>query len=154
LSLRIDNLTKKVTIALTGKYTSQPDTYKSIINALHHAGLECKRKVEIKYVDSSDLEVKNNNQVKYHEAWQNVCSCDGVLIPGGFGNRGIEGMVAAANWARLNKKPFLGICLGMQCAVIEFSRNILQLADANSSEFDKNTSNPVVNLKNLKKKTF
>ena len=146
LAERSDNLTKVVIIAMVGKYTTQTDTYKSIITALANAGLEANRKVVINYVDSSDLEksCEQEDPVKYHEAWQNVCKADGVLVPGGFGSRGVEGKILAANWARINSKPYLGICLGFQCAVIEFSRNVLNLKDANSAEFSKETPNQVV----------
>ena len=146
LSDRADSLTKVVEIALVGKYTTQSDTYTSIVKSLEHAGLESNRKVVIKYIDSSNLEktVESEDPVKYHEAWQVVCKADGILVPGGFSTRGVEGMIAAANWARVNKKPFLGICLGFQCAVIEYCRNALGLKDANSSEFDKSTPNQVI----------
>lgn len=146
LNDRAESLSKKVEIAIVGKYTTQSDTYTSIHKALEHAGLESNRQVIIKYVDSSNLEnhVKSEDPVLYHQAWQTVCKSDGILVPGGFGTRGTEGMIAAANWARVNKRPYLGICLGFQCAVIEFARNVLNLKDATSSEFDKNTNNQVI----------
>lgn len=146
LADRWENMTKSVEIALVGKYTSQQDTYTSIVKSLEHAGLESNRRVLIKYIDSSDLE-KNNEKhdpVKYHEAWQALCKADGILVPGGFGIRGTEGMICAAEWARLNRRPFLGICLGFQCAVIEYSRNVLNLKDATSAEFKKESTNPVI----------
>lgn len=141
-----DHLSKVCMIALVGKYTKNSDTYTSIVNALGYAGVEANRKVVIKYIDSSCLEkkVQTEDPVKYHEAWQLLCRADGVLVPGGFGNRGVEGMVCAGEWARLNKKPYLGICLGFQTAVIESCRNVLHLDDANSSEFSKETQNPVI----------
>lgn len=146
LAEKADNLTKEVVISMVGKYTTQSDTYTSIVKALGYAGLEANRKVVIKYIDSSDLEkaCEQEDPVKYHEAWQKVCKADGILVPGGFGSRGVEGMICAANWARTNNKPYLGICLGFQCAVIEFSRNVLNLKDANSAEFSKETPNQVV----------
>lgn len=88
--------------------------------------------------------MKHDNPVLYHEAWQVLCMSDGVLVPGGFGQRGIEGKIRACQWARENKKPFLGICLGLQAAVIEFARNVLGLADANSTEVNPETKNPLV----------
>lgn len=146
LADRSDHLTKSIEIALVGKYTTQSDTYTSIVKALEHAGLESNRKVCIKYIDSSELEKETEKEdpVKYHEAWQMVCRVDGVLVPGGFGTRGTEGMIEAAKWARLNNKPYLGICLGLQCAVIEFCRNQMHLTDANSFEFNKQSQHPVV----------
>merc|ERR1712127_603961 len=104
------------------------------------------RKVVIKYIDSSCLEksYQNEDPVKYHEAWQILCKADGILVPGGFGNRGVEGMICAGNWARINKKPYLGICLGFQTAVIESCRYVLNLENANSTEFSKDTENPVI----------
>jgi len=141
-----DHLNKEVLIALVGKYTKNSDTYTSIVNALGYAGVEANRKVIIKYIDSSNLEKTSQDEepVKYHEAWQVLCKADGILVPGGFGNRGVEGMINAGNWARINKKPYLGICLGFQTAVIEYCRNVLKLTDANSLEFSKETSNAVI----------
>uniref|UniRef100_A0A673I176 CTP synthase n=1 Tax=Sinocyclocheilus rhinocerous TaxID=307959 RepID=A0A673I176_9TELE len=98
------------------------------------------------YIDSADLEpaALQEEPVKYHEAWQKLCRADGVLVPGGFGVRGTEGKIQAINWARRQKKPFLGVCLGMQLAVCEFARNVLGWEDANSTEFDPETKHPVV----------
>jgi CTP synthase len=139
LADRWESMTKTIEIALVGKYTTQSDTYTSILKSLEHAGLQCNRKVKIKYIDSSDLENDSQKQdpVKYHEAWQGLCKADGILVPGGFGIRGTEGMICAAKWARVNQKPFLGICLGFQCAVIDYCRNVLNIKDATSAEFDK-----------------
>jgi CTP synthase len=97
-------------------------------------------------LEASDLEqdTKHENPVRYHEAWQQLCSSNGVLIPGGFGVRGMEGKILAAEWARKNKKPMLGVCLGLQCAVIEFARNVLGWKDAHSTEADSTTTHPVV----------
>lgn len=141
-----DHLTKSVMIALVGKYTKNSDTYTSIVNALGYAGIEANRKVVIKYIDSSCLEknYKKDDPVKFHEAWQALCKADGILVPGGFGTRGVEGMICAGNWARVNQKPYLGICLGFQTAVIEACRNLLDLTDANSNEISKETLNPVI----------
>jgi len=141
-----EHLRKSVIIALVGKYTSLDDAYLSVYNALYHASLACGRKLSLIKIESEDLEeeTKTKNAVKFHNAWKQLCSCHGVLIPGGFGTRGIEGKVAAAHWARINKIPMLGICLGLQCAVIEFARNVLNKKDANSTEIDPDTPHPVV----------
>jgi CTP synthase len=135
-----------VTIALVGKYTNLQDSYISVKKALEHAGFACDVKVQIKWVEASDLELSNarTNPVKYHEAWQTVCGASGILVPGGFGERGTEGKIAACNWARVHLVPFLGICLGLQVAVIEFARNVCQLEGAHSTEFDDKTPHPVV----------
>uniref|UniRef100_A0A8C9G457 CTP synthase n=1 Tax=Pavo cristatus TaxID=9049 RepID=A0A8C9G457_PAVCR len=98
------------------------------------------------YIDSTELErsTEAENSVKYHQAWHKLCKADGILVPGGFGIRGTEGKLQAISWARTKKKPFLGVCLGMQLAVVEFARNCLNWKDANSTEFDPDTKNPVV----------
>ena len=124
----------KTTIAMVGKYTELADAYKSVNEALVHAGIHNKTEVEIKYYDSEQFK----NGIKNFRA-------DGILIPGGFGNRGIEGMINMANYARTKQIPYFGICLGMQIAVIEFARNVLKI-DADSTEFDKKTPNPVIAL--------
>ncbi|GAB6032510.1 CTP synthase 1 [Chamberlinius hualienensis] len=135
-----------VTIALVGKYTNLEDSYVSVNKALQHAAVDCDAKLQIVYIEGEDLEegVKNSNPVRYHEAWQQLCKCDGILVPGGFGSRGTEGKIAAAHYARTNKKPYLGICLGLQCAVVEFARNVLHWNDAASTEVCGETSHPVV----------
>ncbi len=124
----------KVRIALVGKYTGLQDAYKSIYEALIHAGIANDTKVEIKKVDSEDIE--KTGAARFLEG------VSGILVPGGFGSRGIEGKIKAINFARENNIPFLGLCLGMQCAVIEFARNVCGLADANSTEFKKKTRHP------------
>ena len=124
----------KTTIAMVGKYTELADAYKSVNEALVHAGIHNKTEVEIKYYDSEQFK----NGIKNFRA-------DGILIPGGFGNRGIEGMINMANYARTKQIPYFGICLGMQIAVIEFARHVLKI-DADSTEFDKKTPNPVIAL--------
>uniref|UniRef100_A0A671S5N8 CTP synthase n=1 Tax=Sinocyclocheilus anshuiensis TaxID=1608454 RepID=A0A671S5N8_9TELE len=136
----------QTSIALVGKYTKLSDSYASVIKALEHSALAINYKLEVKYIDSADLEpaALQEEPVKYHEAWQKLCSADGVLVPGGFGVRGTEGKIQAINWARRQKKPFLGVCLGMQLAVCEFARNVLGWEDANSTEFDPETKHPVV----------
>lgn len=98
------------------------------------------------YIDSTELErsTEAENSVKYHQAWHKLCKADGILVPGGFGIRGTEGKLQAISWARTKKKPFLGVCLGMQLAVVEFARNCLNWEDANSTEFDPDTKYPVV----------
>jgi CTP synthase len=129
---------EKVTIALVGKYTSLLDAYKSIYEALIHAGIENDTKVEIKKIDSEDIEKKGAQKI--------LDGVSGVLVPGGFGYRGIEGKIKAIKFAREKKIPFLGLCLGMQCAVIEFARNVCGLKGANSTEFKPQTKYPVISL--------
>ncbi|KAK2716035.1 CTP synthase 1-like [Artemia franciscana] len=133
-----ENLRKSVNIALVGKYTELEDSYASVVKALQHAGLAVKYKVEIAFIDSQHLEKDEliANPVKYHEAWQLLCKSKGVIVPGGFGKRGMEGKVAAVHWCRKTKTPFLGVCLGLQAAVIEFARNQLGLTNANTAEID------------------
>ena len=137
----IDNMknpTKEITIALVGKYVALHDAYLSVVEALKAAGGAYRAKVNINWVDS-EL-VKKSNVAKF------LKGANGIIIPGGFGHRGVEGMILAAEYARTKKIPFLGICLGMQVAVIEFARNVLMLKDADSSEFTTNTKNPVIHL--------
>lgn len=129
---------KEVTVALVGKYVKLHDAYLSVVEALKHAGIYNSAKVNIKWLDSTDLEKDN-----YEQYFKDV---EGILIPGGFGERGIEGKLRAVKYARENKIPFLGICLGLQCAVIEFARNVLGYADAHSVEIDEMTSNPVIHI--------
>uniref|UniRef100_A0A7N6BUE1 CTP synthase n=1 Tax=Anabas testudineus TaxID=64144 RepID=A0A7N6BUE1_ANATE len=143
---RSDRLLESVSIALVGKYTKLSDSYTSVIKALEHSALAINHKLEVKYIDSADLETATLQEepVKYHEAWQKLCSAHGVLVPGGFGVRGTEGKMQAINWARKQNKPFLGVCLGMQLAVCEFARNVLGWEDANSTEFNPESKHPVV----------
>jgi len=126
-----------VKIALVGKYVEFQDSYLSVIKSLEHSAMRCRRRLNIQWVDSEALEDKNRDKdpAKFHKAWHDVCTADGILVPGGFGVRGTEGMVAAAKWARENKRPYLGICLGMQIAVIEFARNVAGIKHATSEEF-------------------
>ena len=128
----------KVTIALVGKYIALQDAYKSIYESLIHAGICNDARVEIRKVDSEDLQKKGPEKL--------LKGVSGILVPGGFGYRGIEGKIKAVKYARENKIPFLGLCLGMQCAVIEFSRNVCGFKDANSTEFNPKTKNPVISL--------
>ncbi|KNZ69781.1 CTP synthase [Thermincola ferriacetica] len=137
---KIKNPKYSTTIALVGKYVELPDAYMSVAEALRHAGLFHESAIEIRWVNSVDLEKSN---VNLDELFTGV---DGILVPGGFGDRGIEGKIAAINYARTKKIPFLGICLGMQLAVVEFARNVLGLKKANSSEFDPKTPYPVIDL--------
>lgn len=133
-----DKSYETVTIALVGKYTHLKDSYLSVIKALEHSSMRCNRRLKIEWVESTDLEegTKAENLSQYHKAWHYVCQADGILVPGGFGSRGIEGMVAAAKYARENDVPYLGVCLGLQIAVIEFVRNILGIEGSTSMEFD------------------
>ncbi|RUP43153.1 hypothetical protein BC936DRAFT_137543 [Jimgerdemannia flammicorona] len=146
LTVAYDRLYDPVTIVLVGKYTNLHDSYISVHKALEHASLHCNRKLTLKWIEASDLENETlkSNPMKYHEAWQQLCSAQGILVPGGFGGRGTEGKVSAAKWAREHKIPYLGICLGLQIATIEFARNILNLEGANSAELDAETPHPVV----------
>ncbi|ODQ64046.1 CTP synthase [Nadsonia fulvescens var. elongata DSM 6958] len=141
-----EKVSETVSIALVGKYTNLKDSYLSVIKALEHSSLRCQRILDIKWIEASDLdkETEASNNVKYTEAWAKLTSSDGILVPGGFGTRGTEGMIAACKYARENKIPYLGICLGFQIAVIEFARNVCGIADAHSIELDETTKNPVI----------
>lgn len=134
----IRGLKRKVKIAIVGKYVILPDAYLSIVEALKHAGYKNETDVEINWVDAENL-----NELEVEEQ---LINSDGILIPGGFGGRGIEGKINAAKFARENKIPYFGICLGLQCAVVEFARNVSGLKGANSSEFDQKTAYPVIDL--------
>lgn len=134
----IKNRNKKVTIGLVGKYVQLHDAYLSVAEALRHAGYVYGARVQIKWIDSETVNDKN--------AAETLAGCDGILVPGGFGNRGIEGMIATARYARTSNVPYLGICLGMQIAVIEFARSVLDFADANSGEFDENSNHKVIDF--------
>ncbi len=133
----LDHTTHEVTIAMVGKYVHLTEAYKSLSEALIHAGIKTSAKINIEYVDSEKLESDGTDILK---------GMDAILVPGGFGERGVEGKIAAANFARINKIPYLGICLGMQVAVIEYARNIAGMSDANSSEFDPQSQHPVIAL--------
>ena len=135
---RIKNRNKKVTIGLVGKYVQLHDAYLSVAEALRHAGYVYGARVQIKWIDSETITAENVTQT--------LAGCDGLLVPGGFGNRGIEGKILTANYARTNNVPYLGICLGMQIAVIEFARYVCGLNDANSGEFDENSNNKVIDF--------
>jgi CTP synthase len=131
------NPTGEVTIGMVGKYVELPDAYKSVNEALNHAGLKNRLTVHIKYIDSQDVESKGTDV---------LAGVDAILVPGGFGERGVEGKIIAARYAREHKVPYLGICLGMQVALIEYARNVAGMKDAHSTEFNKNTPYPVVGL--------
>lgn len=135
---RIKNRNKKVTIGLVGKYVQLHDAYLSVAEALRHAGYVYGARVQIKWIDSETINNEN--------AAESLAGCDGLLVPGGFGNRGIEGMIATARYARTSNVPYLGICLGMQIAVIEFARSVLGYKDANSGEFDENSNHKVIDF--------
>ncbi|KAL0398059.1 UNVERIFIED_CONTAM: CTP synthase [Sesamum radiatum] len=136
-----DLLNEPVRIAMVGKYTGLADSYLSVLKALLHASVACHRKLCIDWVPASDLEDANaeENPDSYRSAWKLLKGADAILVPGGFGDRGVEGKILAAKYARENRIPYLGICLGMQIAVIEFARSVLGLRNANSTEFDPNT---------------
>ena len=147
-NIRTINPEEKVKIAIVGKYVKLEDSYISVVESLQHAGFENKVKVEVEMVDSETIVPEN---VK-----EKLSKFDGIVVPGGFGDRGIEGMIETIKYVRENKIPFLGICLGMQMAVIEYARNVLGIKDANSAEFSSNTKNPVIHImetqKEIKKK--
>ena len=135
---QIHRATRPVTIALVGKYTELHDAYLSVAESLFHAGTACGAQVDIRWVDSQHLTAENITDA--------LAGCKGILVPGGFGDRGIEGMILAAQYARENRIPYLGICLGMQIAVIEFARHVAGWSDAHSAEFDSATAHPVIDL--------
>lgn len=128
----------EVTIGMVGKYVDLTESYKSLSEALKHAGIQTRTRVNIEYIDSEELERKGAKAL--------LSSMDAILVPGGFGKRGVEGKILAAQYARENNVPYFGICLGMQIAMIEYARHVVKLANANSTEFDKDTPYPVVAL--------
>ena len=134
---KVSKCKKSVKVAMIGKYVDLVDSYKSLNEALYHAGVLNSRVVEITYLDSEKITSANIKSLRFMNA---------ILVPGGFGNRGIEGKILAAKFARENNIPYLGICLGMQISVIEYARNVLNLKNANSTEFNIKTNNPVVAL--------
>lgn len=142
----VEEFTIPVTIAIVGKYTNIHDSYLSVVKALKHAAINFKRDLKIVWIDATDLEdlSKEKYPEKHSGAWESLKKANGVLIPGGFGHRGVEGKILVARWARETGKPLLGICLGFQCIVVEYCRNVLGWNEANSTEFDENTPHPVV----------
>ena len=133
----IANLEQEITIAMVGKYVDLTDAYKSLNEALYHAGIRSGNKVNIRYVDSEDL---------LQQGTDLLADVDGIIVPGGFGNRGIEGKILAVQYARENRIPYLGICLGMQIAVVEYARHVLGLPGAGSTEWDDKVADPVIAL--------
>ena len=129
---------KEINVSFVGKYTELKDSYKSINEALEHAGIKNKTKVNINFVEAENLTTKN--------VAKNLKKSDAILVPGGFGERGVEGMILACKYSRENDIPYLGICLGMQVAIIEYARNVLNLKGANSTEFNQKTKYPVIGL--------
>ncbi len=144
LARRINNPAHTVRIGVVGKYIELQDAYKSVYESVTHAGIANNAKVEVVRIDAEDLEKRGGTAL--------LKDLDGILVPGGFGDRGTEGKIIAARYARENKVPYYGLCLGLQIAVIEFCRNVLKLKDANSTEFDANTPHPVINMMEEQKK--
>ena len=138
LVARIKNRTREVNIGLVGKYVKLHDAYLSVAEAMRHAGYDLNTHIRIHWIDSETLTKETYTSV--------LSDLDGIIVPGGFGNRGIEGMILAARFARENKLPYFGICLGMQVAVIEYARNVLGIADANSGEFDEQCRHKIINF--------
>ena len=132
------NLKENVTIGLVGKYVELHDAYISIVESLNHGGYACDSNIEVKWINAEEITFEN--------AADYLSDVDGILVPGGFGDRGVEGKIETIKYARENKVPFLGICLGMQCSVIEFARSVLTYADAHTSEINENTTHPVIDL--------
>lgn len=135
---RVDNLKENVRIALVGKYIELHDAYISVVESLKHAGYKHNAKVKIDWIQSEDITEENVDEY--------LKDADGILVPGGFGDRGVEGKITTIKYARENKVPFFGICLGMQLAAVEFARNVCGLTGAHSSELDPNTPYPIINL--------
>lgn len=142
----VDNLSEEVNIAMVGKYTDLSDAYLSVIKSLQHASMAVNRKLVINWIEASHLEPSwlDQSSDEYNAAWKLLKSSHGVLVPGGFGDRGVEGKILAAHHSRTNKVPYLGICLGLQVATIEFCRNVLGLEGANSTEFEDNPEHAAV----------
>ncbi len=140
---RLQNPLKSVQVGIVGKYAKLKDTYTSVVEALNHAAAKHRVKVEIKWIESETLENPD-----YAERLKDL---DGIIVPGGFGKRGVEGKINAIRFVRESDVPFLGLCLGMQCAVIEFACNVRNMEGANSTEFDPNTPYPVIDLMSAQK---
>jgi len=136
---KIKNPKRSIKIAIAGKYTKLSDAYISVVESLKHAGYRCDAQIDIKWINSEEC-------IDYDKAKEALADVDGLVVPGGFGVRGIEGKLNVIRYARENNLPFLGLCLGMQCAVIEYARNVVKLKDANSTEFSESTPYPVIDL--------
>ncbi|OHW94371.1 CTP synthase [Colletotrichum incanum] len=136
----------EINIALVGKYVKSQDAYLSTVKALEHSAMHLRKKLNICWVDAEHLEpqAKSQDQAQYHKAWHDVCTASGIIVPGGFGNRGTEGMMKVSKWARENGTPFLGVCLGFQTAIIQYARDFLNVPNATSEEFDASAENKVV----------
>ena len=145
-NIRSINKEDKVTIGIVGKYVKLEDAYLSVVESLHHAGFANKVMVDIKFIDSE--------KITKDTAKEMLSELQGIIVPGGFGNRGIEGMIETIHYTRENKIPFLGICLGMQMSVVEYARNVLGIEDATSAEFEKNAKNPVIHIMEEQKKIY
>lgn len=141
-----DRIIEPINVCLVGKYTKLSDAYASVIKALEHASLFVNHKLKLSMVEAEDLEgeMQNSDPTRFHAAWHSLCSAKGVIVPGGFGHRGTEGKMMAIRWCREKKIPLLGVCLGFQLAVIEFTRNVLGLSDAKSGESEAPSENVVV----------
>ncbi|KGO69533.1 Glutamine amidotransferase type 1 [Penicillium italicum] len=141
-----DTITDTVSIALVGKYTSNKDAYLSVSKSIEHAAMYCHKKVKVVWIDAAHLEDETyqDSAVKYHKAWHDLCSVKGIIVPGGFGARATGGMIKAITWARIKKKPFLGVCLGMQLAVVEYARYVMGIPDAGSQELHPESKNHVI----------
>jgi CTP synthase len=137
---KIINPTNTVKIAIVGKYVALPDAYLSVAEALRHAGIANDTSIQVHWINAEEIE---DEAVDLKKCFEGV---DGILVPGGFGDRGVEGKIKAIQYARENKVPFFGLCLGMQCAVVEFARNVCKMADAHSTEFNGETNYPVIDL--------
>ncbi len=143
---RVDNVEDEIHIAMVGKYTGLSDSYLSVIKSLQHSSYAVNRKLVIDWIESADLDDDSaaTDPKAHAAAWNLLRGADGILVPGGFGVRGIEGKIKAAEYARTEKVPYLGVCLGLQVATIEFCRNVLGMEGANSTEFDEDTPHPAV----------
>ncbi len=144
MAYNLDTLSEEVHIAMVGKYTNLSDAYLSVIKSLQHAAMAVNRKLVIDWIEASHLESDWSDSQEREEAWTLLKQASGVLVPGGFGDRGVEGKILAAEYARTSSTPYLGICLGLQVATIEYCRNVLGFKDSNSTEFDENCRNPAV----------
>jgi CTP synthase len=142
LSLEFDKGYPTVSVGVVGKYSGLKDSYLSLTHAIQHAAVRLQRRANVVFNESTELESPSAPSTA--PAWQQLRNCEALVIPGGFGQRGIEGMISASNYGRINKIPTLGICLGMQVMVIEWSRNVLQLRQANSHEFSDSTPHPLL----------